>query len=216
MQPRFALAALAALLAAPLAAQRDFLTADEVDQIRLAQDPNTRLKLYTSFAELRIELLTQLFAAEKPGRSALIHDTLDDYTKIIEAIDIVADDGLKRNLSIDEGIGAVAASQEKMLAALKKFEDSEPKDLARYKYSLTNAIEATEDSLELAREDLAERKADVAKRAGEERKQREELMTPTDLESRKAAEKKKAAEETKEKRKAPSLRKPGETATPKQ
>jgi hypothetical protein len=204
------------LLAGPVAAQRDFLTADEVDQVRLTQEPNARLKLYASFAELRIELLTQLFASEKPGRPALIHDTLDDYTKIIEAIDIVADDALKRGVAIGEGIGAVAASHEKMLAALKEFEDSEPKDLARYKYSLANAIEATEDSLELARDDLAERKAEVAKRLGEEKKQREELMTPADLESRSAAEKKKAAEEAKEKRRAPTLRKPGETAAPKQ
>jgi hypothetical protein len=211
---RLALAFL--LLLAPLAAQRDFLTADEVDQVRLAQEPNARLKLYMSFAELRIELITQLLANEKPGRSALIHDTLDDYTKIIEAIDIVADDALKRNLAIDEGIAAVAASQEQMLATLKKFDESAPKDLARYKYSLTNAIEATQDSLELAREDLAERKAGVATRLGQEKKQREELMTPTDLESRKAAEKKEAEEETKQKRKAPTLRKPGETAPPKQ
>ena len=33
------------LLAAPLAVQRDFLTNDEVDKIRDAQEPNLRLKL---------------------------------------------------------------------------------------------------------------------------------------------------------------------------
>jgi len=65
-------------LALPLAAERDFLTVDETDQVRMAQDPNDRLKLYAHFAQERLHLLKQMFKSQKPGRSALIHDTLDD------------------------------------------------------------------------------------------------------------------------------------------
>jgi hypothetical protein len=201
---------MAAALAAPaLAQQRDFLTAHEIDQVRLAQDPNERLKLYTYFAKQRIDILKQTFATEKAGRSSLIHDTLDDYTKIIEAIDTVTDDALKRKLPVDLGVAAVVEAQKEFLPALKGFEESEPKDLVRYEHSLRQAIETTEDSLELALEDLEDRAKEVQAAVDREKKERESMMQPKDLEVKRAEEKKAAAEQ-KNQRKAPTLRRKGE------
>lgn len=196
----------------PAAAQRDFLTADEVDQVRLAQEPNERLKLYVHLARLRLDMLEQMFAKEKPGRSALIHETLDEYTKIIEAIDTVADDALKRKVALDEGMVAVAKAQKEMLEVLQKFADSKPKDLARYQFSLRQAIETTEDSLELSQQDLQERSAKVVEKSAREKKEIEAMMQPKDLEEKRAAEKKTA--ETEKKSKAPTLRRKGEVVTP--
>lgn len=205
-----ALLMLAAAVCLAQGQQRDFLTADEVDQIRLAQEPNLRLTLYAGFAKERVALVESLVAKEKAGRSAMIHDTLDDYTKIIEAIDTVADDALRRGLDIKAGMEAVAEAEKEFAERLKKIEEAEPKDLQRYQFSLTNAIEATEDSFEMAQVDLQERKAGAAQRRAAEDKEREALMTPTDREAREAAAKKKAAEEKKTTRKAPTLRRKGE------
>ncbi|MCC6537376.1 MAG: hypothetical protein IT162_07500 [Bryobacterales bacterium] len=213
-------AALAGVLAATaLCAQatRDFLTADEVDQIRLtAQDPNARLTLYAGFAQLRVDMLKQSVAKEKAGRSGFIHQTLEDYTKIIEAIDSVTDDALKRGVPVDLGLKTVADAERAMLGDLKAIEESEPSDLERYKFALTNAIETTEDSIELADEDLAERKKDVLHKDAQDRKKLQEMMTPEEVKERKQAEQKRAETETKQQRKAPTLRRKGEVPKPPQ
>jgi hypothetical protein len=190
------------------AQERDFLTADEVDQVREAQEPNLRLKLYVLFAKQRIALLQQFLSKDKPGRSALIHDTIEDYTHIVEAIDTVADDALKRKVAIEEGMKLVAAAEGEMLAALQKIEDSSPKDLARYDFVLKNAIDTTTDSKELSDEDLGARTRELAAQDKKEKEDKQALLGTKEKEEKKVAEQKDA--DGKPKRKPPTLYKPGE------
>jgi hypothetical protein len=202
------------VLLIPAFGQRDFLTTDETDQIREAQEPNARLQLYLQFARQRIDQVKSLMAQTKPGRSALIHDLLEDYGNIIDAIDTVSDDALKHHKDISLGTKAIAKTEPEILKTLEQIQESAPKDLSRYDFQLKQAIGSTQDSIELAGADLSKRSTEVAEKADKEKKEIESLAakSPND----KASDKKLSAlpadmsPDGKPARKPPTLLKPGE------
>jgi hypothetical protein len=193
-------------IAAPLAAQHDFLTAGEAEQIREAQEPNERLQLYAKFARERVDLVKDLIARNKAGRSLLIHDTLDAYTRILDAIDDVADDALARKTDIKPGMKAVAKADKEMLAELRKIADGKPEDLERYEFVLVQAIDSTADNMEASEDDLGRRAEELEVRAAEEKKQREEAMAPAERKQRQTEQQKQQEQQ----KKAPTLKRPGE------
>jgi hypothetical protein len=199
------------LAAAPLAAQGDFLTADEIDRVRDAQEPNARLSLYANLAKQRMDLVKNLLSKERPGRSALIHDALDQYAQILDAIDDVADQALSRKQDIKKGIGDVATMEQAALSALEKIQAARSSDFERYSFVLTAAIDATTDSLDAAKEDLGVRAAEVEAREEKEKQARDDAMRPAG-EPKKPTEAKSAASADKkdQPKKPPTLMRPGE------
>jgi hypothetical protein len=201
------LAAACATLA--IAQQRDFLTADEVDQIKIAQEPNARMLLYARFARERVDLVKNLLAKDKPGRSLMIHDALGDYARIIDALDDVADDALERKADIKQGLAAAAKLEKESLPLLQKIKDNPPKDVERFEFALTDAIETTNDSLDASHQDVDKRTKVVEAREAQEKKDVRESMSGPEREAKKA-EDQKAADDEQKKTKAPTLYRPGE------
>jgi hypothetical protein len=208
---RYAVALLTLAGAIPFAQaqDRDFLTPDEVQQIRDTQEPNARLLLYVKFAQMRIEYINHMLSTEKPGRSILVHDTLEDYTNIIDSIDTVADDALARKVDISVSMKAVAGAEKEMAAALEKVSAKPPADFARYQFVLSEALDATHDSADLSEEDQAKRASEVAAQEAKDKKERESVLTPDELKKKQADD---AAAQKNPPRKAPTLLKPGEKA----
>jgi hypothetical protein len=199
-----------AFFAAGQTNKRDFLTTDEANQIRDKQEPNERVALYLHFAKQRLDQVTQLMAKEKAGRAALVHDLLEDYTKIMDAIAGVTDDGMHRRIDMTKGFASVARDAKDNLEQLQKIDDSQPKDLARFEFVLMDAIEATTDSYADAKKTPQERAQEVAEAEQRAKEERLANETPEEAAADKAAEQKK----TEEKKKAPTLLHPGEALPP--
>lgn len=191
-------------------ADRDFLTPDEVDQVRQAQDPNDRLLLYVHFARVRMDLLERYLSKDKPGRSIFIHNTLEDYSKIIESIDSVSDDALRRNRPIDKGMVAVASAEKDFLDKLNKIQDGEPRDLDRYKFVLSQAIDTTSDSHDLSLEDAHKRSTDLTAADAQQQKEREAMMPAKEVKERKKDAAAAGDADQDQKKKVPTLLRPGE------
>jgi hypothetical protein len=196
-----------ALALAPLmfGQKRDFLSAEEIDQIRIAQEPNDRVQLYLKFAQSRLAQLQQLLAKDRSGRSALAYDLLEDYTKIIEALDTVGDDALRRKVDLTKGMTVVIPGEQALLEQLRKVDAMNLSDKARYEFVLKDAIDVTKDSIELS-SDLGGRASDIASKDAKDEERRKEGLTPED--AKREADSKAKQEKEKQTKKAPTLRRP--------
>jgi hypothetical protein len=205
---RFYICVLLVCGAIPVSAQRDFLTADEVDKVREAQDPNERLNLYLYFARQRLDQLQQLISKDKKGRSLMVRDLLEDYANIIDAIDTVSDDALKRKVDVSVGTAAVSAAEKGFLEKLKKIQDHPPQDIEMFEIALREAIDNTSDSIDLAKSDVNQRQSGLLAKEDQEKKERESILTSKEVKERNAEQQK--ADGGQGKRKPPTLYRKGE------
>lgn len=205
--------------AIPALAERDFLTEAEIDKVREAQAPSDRLKLYILFARQRIDQLQRLLSKDKKGRSAEARELLEDYGQIIDAIDTVTDDALKRGADAAEGTLAVVTAEKRFLGQLQQIKDRNLPDVDLYELALREAIAGTSDSIDQAAEDTTGRGAKLAEADKRQKKEAEDTLAAEDRkgkppEAAKTGETTTAdastTDDSKPKRKPPTLLRPGE------
>ena len=159
--------------------QREFLTPDEIDQVREAQEPPDRMKLYVLFARTRLERIEKEMGKASKDRGGMVHDLLYDYDRLIDAIDdLAALAKTKTVLSMRKGLDAAVRAEPEFLKRLKDLQDKNPTDLEEYRYILQQAIDSTQDSYDDLKEQLAKLPADkkedkkLEKEAQQEEKER--------------------------------------------
>jgi hypothetical protein len=201
----------------PAYAERDFLTNDEIEKVREAQEPNARMKLYVLFARQRLDQLQKVLEKDKKGRSLQVRELLEDYTNIIDALDTVSDDALKHGADALAGVNAVREAEHKFQTQLQKIKERAPADLEMYSVALTEALAATNDSLDQSQEDPTLRAAHLNDQDKALKEQAEKVIAAEDSKGKSAdtaAITDANAAGAKPGRKPPTLYRPGEKPDP--
>lgn len=137
------------------AQRREFLSPDEIAEIREAQEPPDRMKAYVQFARVRLDRIEKEMVKPSKDRGGLLHDLLYQYDQIIDAIDNVAALGETKRAMMRKGLDAAIRAEPEFIKRLKDLETKNPADLEEFRYMLQQAIETTQDSLEDLRDQYA-------------------------------------------------------------
>ncbi len=147
-------AALAASVAAS-AQQREFLSDTEIDQVREAQEPSGRIRLYVQFAKDRLDALDKQLAQESAQRAGAVHDLLYEYDRIVDAIGDTVDLAATKHALVRKGLAVAVKEVPEFLKRLRAVEAKNPKDIEEYRFILEEAIETTQSGLEDFKGELA-------------------------------------------------------------
>jgi flagellar hook-basal body complex protein FliE len=145
----FPLAAMLLPLPAPAAQSqnKDYLTPMEADRIRDAMTASEKARLLLSFAADRLKRFELELKRPAPGphRAEILNGLLNGYSGCVDDAADFIQDGLDRREDVHEAIREMQKQAPKFLAELKKLQAGGP-ELASYKDTLDDAIEATHDA----------------------------------------------------------------------
>lgn len=153
--------ALGALLLAatpgPVSAQQtDYLTRDEVTEVREAQEPVKRVSLFLNYADLRLAVVEKILEAASGGRPPRVDDLQNAMNNYIRAIDDAA-----ANLEIFLERGGVDLRKLRqplrkigtdLLARLKSIQPPFEEARTDLRWDMEDALEATQELLTLEKQ----------------------------------------------------------------
>ena len=172
----------------------DYLTDDEVDQLREAQEPSQRIETYLAFAQVRLERFDD-YRNRPPNPDydipGYLDTQLDQYIRITDALKDWIEDHFDRHDDMRAGLKKVLEMGQHQLEQLRHAEDSSDPYAAGYRKTLSDAIDDFTDALDGATKALSEQ----TKVFGELK--REEKADAQTVKDREKEEKKSAKDEGK-------------------
>jgi hypothetical protein len=209
---RAAVLALMILAATALAARAqqkgDFLTEDEQDKLREAQDPSERIKLYLEFEQARLDRFDAFRSTPRDPKydnGAFMDGLLVQFIGLNDELKNWIDDQYDRNGDMRRGLRLLLDAGPKQLEQLRRIKQSPDANLADYADSLRDAIDDLADTLDGGTQALS----------GQEKKfgaiKREEKADAQASRERAKEEKKQTKEEKKIRKKEHKSGDPGDT-----
>jgi hypothetical protein len=177
---------------AALAQKPDYLSDEEEDKIRDAQEPSERIEVYVTLAQTRLERIEEF--RSKPmdpqyDNGAYIDHLLDEYVSITEDLKNWIQDQYDRRGDMRKGLHKVLEMGPKQLDELRRIQQSPDAYAADYAKSLRDAKDDFTDALdgatralgnqvklfgELKREEKADAQSQKARTKEEKKRSKEE------------------------------------------
>lgn len=129
--------------------QPDFLSPGEAEKVRDAPDANGRIKLFIDFAEDRLKKLQYELQLTTPqvDKPTILNGLLRAYSSCLDEAADRIEDGQQKGAKIRPAIKDMEKRGKGYLETLKTIEGANGPELASYKESLDDAINATQDAL---------------------------------------------------------------------
>ncbi len=178
----------------PGAQKGDYLSDDEADQLREAQDPSQRIQVYLSFTQVRLDRIEN-FRNKPPDPDYDVGDylnkQLDQYIRITDELKNSIQDHYDRHNDMRSGLKKFLEIGPKQLEQLRRIQQTPDPYTADYRKSLGDAVDDFNDALDGATKALSGQ----SKLLGELK--REEKADALAAQEREKEEKKRAKEEKK-------------------
>jgi hypothetical protein len=176
------------------AEKADYLSDDEVDQLREAQEPSERIEKYLSFAQIRLARFDD-YRNRPPNADydipGYLDTQLDQYIHITDALKDWIEDHFDRRDDMRAGLKKFLEMGPHQLDQLRHIEQSSDPYAAAYRKSLGDAIDDFTDALDGATKALSEQ----SKLFGELK--REEKADAQTVKDREKQERKRTGQEEK-------------------
>ena len=180
----------------------DFLSDDEVDQIRDAQEPSERIEVYVTLAQSRLERIEEFRSKHMDPQydnGAYIDHLLDEYISITDELKNWIQDQYDRRGDMRRGLRKVLEMGPRQLDQLRRIQESPDPYAKDYAKSLNDAKDDLTDTLDGATKALGsqvkifgELKSEEAQAQSEKDRAKEEKKRTKEEEKLRKKERKQA------------------------
>lgn len=135
----------------PARAQKDFLTSQEVEDLRDQQEAGKRILLYLEFAQRRMDAVKQALATTNPRRGREAQKNLSEYNSILEALDTALAEAREKRIGVAKALKELETRGAEFRRYLESLRSESSPAYADYRYTLEESLAMTEEEVAEAR-----------------------------------------------------------------